>query len=420
MNSQWQHETPEGDRSHPFGEVNLTTRSLNRDIGLPALPGFFYAVRIPREQLDSLAENQNLLIQGATFNTAPIKFASVPIFARALITTGEVKPDNTAAVNVDQPLVEVKNFVGQDRDFTPLYLDNLIEVTETIRTGLQQNTIDSLFLVLQFPVEPTPPETEPEIPQLGLDGFIEGLIDDNDDVPALGLSFISSDDGRTFIPAAEFIRQHTLAVGDFNIMFGLILSEVPGASFVLSVDKAGDGQGQVVSEPEGIDCGPACSHAFAANTDIQLTAIPDVGTEFAGWVAHDARCLEIDACIVTLDRRKQVTALFTQDLRLLKFAVSATIPGDVGDEVSVEVVGADQFTPQTIELPSLNQPQIFHTLVPPNVLIQICLTSVDLGVTPNTFFRIEALSPLRPGIPSSRGGALGEVGQKACLDVFVN
>lgn len=187
-----------------------------------------YAVRLPAAQLSVVTEHSNTWIQGATFFTAPAGLSSVPIFAQAVITTGHVQTDGTASVNLSQPLFRVEDYVAQDRDFSPLYVDDPMQLTETVRQGLQQGTIDSLFLILQLPL--TTPGPNSEAPQIGLDGFIEGLIEDNDDTPALGLSYISEDGGATLIPAANFISRHTTAVGDFNIMFALILSEWPRPS----------------------------------------------------------------------------------------------------------------------------------------------------------------------------------------------
>ncbi len=77
---------------------------------------------------------------------------------------------------------------------------------------------------------------------------------------------------------------------------------------VLTVAKAGDGAGTVVSEPKGIDCGPSCTSPFPADTKVTLKAIPDSSSTFAGWAGGD--CRGKITCTVTMDKEKTVTATF--------------------------------------------------------------------------------------------------------------
>lgn len=56
---------------------------------------------------------------------------------------------------------------------------------------------------------------------------------------------------------------------------------VVGTNFALNVSTSGNGR--VVSNPAGIDCGSACSANFAAGTTVNLTARPAVGQVFASW-----------------------------------------------------------------------------------------------------------------------------------------
>lgn len=52
---------------------------------------------------------------------------------------------------------------------------------------------------------------------------------------------------------------------------------------MLAVVKLGAGVGWVTSIPAGIDCGPACSAAFATGVVVTLTAVPDHNSVFGGW-----------------------------------------------------------------------------------------------------------------------------------------
>jgi hypothetical protein len=77
----------------------------------------------------------------------------------------------------------------------------------------------------------------------------------------------------------------------------------------LTVEKAGEGAGTVISDPSGIDCGDTCSADFLGG--VTLKASPDVGFE-ATW----AGCDEVDPitnnCTVLMTEAKTVTAIFSE------------------------------------------------------------------------------------------------------------
>lgn len=55
------------------------------------------------------------------------------------------------------------------------------------------------------------------------------------------------------------------------------------ATFSLSVEKVGNGQGVVVSDVGGIDCGANCAADYVEGTNVTLTARPISPALFAGW-----------------------------------------------------------------------------------------------------------------------------------------
>ena len=67
------------------------------------------------------------------------------------------------------------------------------------------------------------------------------------------------------------------------------------------------GPGTVRSAPGGIDCGRECRAAFNEDTVVTLTAIPDIGSTFAGWAGA---CHGPGECRVTMNEAKEVTATF--------------------------------------------------------------------------------------------------------------
>ncbi len=88
----------------------------------------------------------------------------------------------------------------------------------------------------------------------------------------------------------------------------------------LKVTRAGSGSGAVVStllfmSPERINCltGGICEAYYANGTIVTLWASASPGSTFAGWSggACTVPVSEPNACYVTLDSDKDVTANFT-------------------------------------------------------------------------------------------------------------
>jgi uncharacterized protein (DUF2141 family) len=90
----------------------------------------------------------------------------------------------------------------------------------------------------------------------------------------------------------------------------LVTSLVP--TYTLTVDTTGSGTGSVTSDPVGlIDCGTSgitCTATLERGTVVTLTATPDGGDTFAGWMGA---CSGTGDCVVTMDEAKNVTAVFS-------------------------------------------------------------------------------------------------------------
>lgn len=85
-----------------------------------------------------------------------------------------------------------------------------------------------------------------------------------------------------------------------------------GARFLPSrvrVSKEGNGEGIVVSSPDGIECGDACTSAFAPGSAVTLSALPSEHSRFLKW---SAGCDDVadDRCVVSVDRPRDVSAEF--------------------------------------------------------------------------------------------------------------
>jgi hypothetical protein len=85
----------------------------------------------------------------------------------------------------------------------------------------------------------------------------------------------------------------------------------------LTVVKAGSGDGQVFSVAPAspmLDCGPTCVVAYPRTTQnpvVMLTAQPDLSSSFAGFGGCDPGGDPSQACTVTLDVPRTITATFT-------------------------------------------------------------------------------------------------------------
>ena len=79
--------------------------------------------------------------------------------------------------------------------------------------------------------------------------------------------------------------------------------------FTLTVRKAGDGAGTVTSQPAGIACGDDCAETYAAGTTVSLSAQATEGSTFTAW---GGACSGAEACEVTVDQAREVTATFTR------------------------------------------------------------------------------------------------------------
>jgi phospholipase C len=98
----------------------------------------------------------------------------------------------------------------------------------------------------------------------------------------------------------------------------------PPSTFQLTVSVAGTGS--VSSNPAGISCGQTCTANFNSGTVVQLTAVPDANSTFAGW---GGACSGTGTCQVTLQAAQSVTASFTSPGLHLTVLLSGTGTGTV-------------------------------------------------------------------------------------------
>ena len=98
----------------------------------------------------------------------------------------------------------------------------------------------------------------------------------------------------------------------------------------VTVAKAGDGSGTVISSPAGINCGNDCTEPYLPGTVVTLTANPSVTSVFVGW---SGACSGTGTCVITAGTDASVTATF-DTARL-----TVTKAGDGGGTVSSSPAG---------------------------------------------------------------------------------
>ena len=88
---------------------------------------------------------------------------------------------------------------------------------------------------------------------------------------------------------------------------GATFAPVVGTNFALNVSLSG--QGSVVSNPAGINCGSTCSASFTSGTAVTLTAVPSIGHTFSSW---SGACTGTQSsCTLQLTQVRNAQAVFS-------------------------------------------------------------------------------------------------------------
>jgi hypothetical protein len=123
-------------------------------------------------------------------------------------------------------------------------------------------------------------------------------------------------------------------------------------SLLLVVYTEGSGTGHITSSPAGIDCPGTCFVELTTATSMTLTATPDPGSTFRGWLAPG--CGASPTCVVNVASSSSATALFLSPTdRVLQIAPAGTAPVIWSVETSSALLHRDeQSGPQTVVIPT--------------------------------------------------------------------
>jgi hypothetical protein len=119
------------------------------------------------------------------------------------LAKGVVNPDTTVTIDLANPLQVATGFIGQDGDFAPFYFPEPHDLGRAVREGINDGSIENVFMVLQIPTTTPFPGVSGQPPLIGLN--TTGTI--------FGFSYLSSNGGVTWT------RRN-----DLNFRFSLIVS----------------------------------------------------------------------------------------------------------------------------------------------------------------------------------------------------
>jgi hypothetical protein len=122
-------------------------------------------------------------------------------------------------------------------------------------------------------------------------------------------TFAASGDGLS-VAAGDFHGDGKLdlVVSNFSSTLSLLRNDSTLPSYVLTVNKGGNGIGTVTSSPAGISCGLTCAASYASGTVTTLTAQASKGSRFSRWRGCDSAVGFV--CTVKMSAARRVTVIF--------------------------------------------------------------------------------------------------------------
>lgn len=88
------------------------------------------------------------------------------------------------------------------------------------------------------------------------------------------------------------------------------LPEIGVEYYTVTINKTGNGNGIVKSEPGGIFCGEKCSHEFPEGTTLTFRVEPDSKSKFIEWGGDCSDCGQNTVCSIFIDYHKTCEAVF--------------------------------------------------------------------------------------------------------------
>ncbi len=203
----------------------ITNRTINVNffgnrnfVGFTGAPaGSAYAVRIPAATISSVIAGlggADIQLQSIAYGNFVTDASVVPIFAEAMLATGTHNPvTNAITIDLANPIERASGFIGQDNDFAQMFFKNPHELGKRVRRGIEDGSIQNLFLVLRVPTTTPFAGVSGQAPFIWLDGTGAPGGPGND-APIFNRSYFAAD-------GVNFNLDNR-----FNFMFSLVLSEL--------------------------------------------------------------------------------------------------------------------------------------------------------------------------------------------------
>ncbi|MEO8132780.1 MAG: kelch repeat-containing protein [Betaproteobacteria bacterium] len=124
------------------------------------------------------------------------------------------------------------------------------------------------------------------------------------------ISGVLSTDVNSFQPAYAAGPGWDFATGLGSInAYNLVINWEPRqpVQSLVTASRSGSGSGIVTSSDSTIACGSACAYSYAQGTQLRLTATPQPGSTFVGWLGA---CIGQNDCVLSIDAAKNVNATF--------------------------------------------------------------------------------------------------------------
>jgi hypothetical protein len=185
---------------------------------LAAAPDTIFAVVVPGSTLMAMDQAAKtalgpaavLAIQRAEFRTRAALPSAVPVFASASLNRCSRMvmnpPDGPATLQVDiaNPLRSRTDFVAQDSDFSPLFLDDSVSLGREVIEGIGSGAFSDVCLLLRLPAGAGPRMASAAMAMPAMRGPAVGI--DARTVALKGLSFASQDGGQSFRPTMNNLQ----------------------------------------------------------------------------------------------------------------------------------------------------------------------------------------------------------------------
>jgi Divergent InlB B-repeat domain/Abnormal spindle-like microcephaly-assoc'd, ASPM-SPD-2-Hydin len=148
-------------------------------------------------------------------------------------------------------------------------------------------------------------------------------------------------------PSSHFIGWGGVCSGTGSCLLNMTADKQVTATFApnpnLSLTFVGNGNGTVISKPDGVNCTSGCNTSFLPGTVVSLTPTATSPSTFAGW---SGACVGTGACSITMNSDQTVEVNFVApDFSIAASPVSpAVVSAGISAQGTVTLTSTDKFS----------------------------------------------------------------------------